>query len=45
VGQRWSGSAEAGSPPKTGEVFGVRGHCGGAWLVGWSEALEGALGS
>lgn len=43
MGQRWSGSAEARSPPQTGQVFGVGGHCGGAWLVGRSEAFGGAL--
>lgn len=45
MGQRWSGSVEARGPPNTGKVFGVGGHCGGARLVGRSEALDGALGS
>lgn len=45
MGQRWSCSAEARGPPNTGHVFGVGWHCGGAWLVGRSEALDGALGS
>lgn len=45
VGQWGSSPAEARSPPKTGQVFGVGGHCRGAWLVGWSEALDGALGA
>lgn len=45
MGQRGSGSVEAGSPPNPGHVFGVGWHSGGAWLVGRSEALDGALGS
>lgn len=43
MGQRWSGSAEVRGPPNTGQVFGVGWHCGGARLVGRSEALDGAL--
>lgn len=43
MGQRWSGPAEARGPPKTGQVFGVGGHRGGARLVGRSEALDWAL--
>lgn len=43
MGQRWSGSAEARSPSQAGRVFGVGGHCGGAWLMGWSERFGGAL--
>lgn len=43
MGQRWSGSAEARGPPKTGRVFGVGGNSGRARLVGQSEALYGAL--
>lgn len=45
MGQRWSSSSKARGPPKAGRVFRVGWHRGGTRLVGWSEALGGALGS
>lgn len=45
MGQRGSGSVEARSPPEPGNVFGVWRYSRGTWLVGWSAALSGALGS